>query len=107
MNRRMDECVRCKYSLRCLPDAHKCPECGLFCDSQMRVIRLRAKSSTRHQMIYAVFLIAIGFVSLRQLEADRKFETAIMGGVILFLGLVAWGRGQSTNTAVMLFLPMA
>lgn len=89
MKSRMDECVRCKYSLRGLPEAYKCPECGLFCDSQMRVIRLQAERSARRQMVYAAVLIAIGFASRRQLEADDKFEMAIMGGVILFLGLVA------------------
>lgn len=35
----IDRCPRCCYSLRGLPTVHRCPECGLQCDSDAVVFR--------------------------------------------------------------------
>ena len=65
----MEACPRCEYSLRTLPIAHQCPECGLAFDRRWRIVAgrtcvNRVQRSTGARKVLIFLLIHSGVILL-------------------------------------------
>jgi hypothetical protein len=82
----LDRCPVCNYSLRGLPAAHRCPECGFQYDRHTRV--WRARGFWRFSGWVAVVAFACMIMTLQNLKTTSP-QTLIFWWVILIAALWA------------------
>jgi len=87
-------CPICEYSLRGLPDPHRCPECGFEYDRAMQVIRQSAKLSALEFAWVSVFLffVALAVAAGRNLSLWQYLKLGLFAVVAISAWRVIRGR---------------
>jgi len=98
----LGRCPECGYSLRGLPEKHRCPECVFAYSPDMLVFQARARVSWLRLAVWALVLFVLGFGLLINVVAASSAQTGISTFALLVVLVLSYPWWRSVRRRYLL-----